>query len=734
MKVKFSTEQYAYVTSPDFGDTKLKACAGSGKTRTIIGRLSFLGKRMNPKYLYVVTFSRCAASDFRAKVKSLYPKGNHKLENYGTIDAMARAFLLFLESTKSGSVEIMTSAFCEALKTADDETIQKMKQFKDIRHLFVDEAQDLNVDQFTILKLLKKRFGTAIHLIGDPNQNIYQFRGSDSRYFLNWEAKEYELSVNFRSSAEIVAYSEYLKPHPSLPSQSRMGKIGIKPCMAMASDIILREMMIKQIKSYQGDLSEIAIISPTKGNKPWSRTGLSIYFNWLKYAGIPVNQMYDEKGRTDIVDYVKVPGKVNLATFHNTKGLEFDVVYVVDCTQNLMTRNPTADEHANYKYLLYVACSRAIREMYIWCIYERHKTTEFNAWLNDIRKELYRTKNFVIFSKGKFQEPAMDLNWPITEVIEKLSGSQLNTIFDLVTIESKGIKHYNPGRVFRGNDSALFGSYCEQLLYLQYRLANHLPRPKIQLIENIIHNKLIPVRQISLLTKLQRMALKRYEWDMVDSLGDVQLKRFLDSVCDRSIPFHHHLFANDVFIGTIKSNRANITLAYDTYLNSDITDWKQIYKHLFYLVVIIHAYETSHHYHINHQGKTKQYLLKNQKLFDAMSKYVTETLSKETLQMEIPVTKDKFQGIIDVISDETIIEIKCVSSVSIRHYLQLFLYGYCTDFRNDHNYRIINILTGNEYVLKITSDNLPRILQIIQDVYIESTIPDVVSHINAMRI
>ena len=49
-------------------------------------------------------------------------------------------------------------------------------------HIFVDEYQDINAVQYALLKLLVGKEG-AITAIGDPQQAIYGFRGSDVRYF-----------------------------------------------------------------------------------------------------------------------------------------------------------------------------------------------------------------------------------------------------------------------------------------------------------------------------------------------------------------------------------------------------------------------------------------------------------------------------------------------------------------------------------------------------------------------
>ena len=77
--------------------------------------------------------------------------------------------------------------------------------------IFVDEFQDINYGQYRLLKLLAPP-KADICVIGDPDQAIYGFRGSDVRYF-NQFLKDYpktrvmQLSRNYRSVETILQSS-----------------------------------------------------------------------------------------------------------------------------------------------------------------------------------------------------------------------------------------------------------------------------------------------------------------------------------------------------------------------------------------------------------------------------------------------------------------------------------------------------------------------------------------------
>jgi DNA helicase II / ATP-dependent DNA helicase PcrA len=91
-------------------------------------------------------------------------------------------------------------------------------------HIFVDEYQDLNLGQHELVKLLAKN--SHLFVIGDPDQSIYGFRGSDNRYF-NRFATDYPgceqivLTRNYRSTQTILDASFQMisksRPHRETP-------------------------------------------------------------------------------------------------------------------------------------------------------------------------------------------------------------------------------------------------------------------------------------------------------------------------------------------------------------------------------------------------------------------------------------------------------------------------------------------------------------------------------------
>lgn len=76
------------------------------------------------------------------------------------------------------------------------------------RYILVDEYQDTNTAQYMLIKLLASKYRN-LSVVGDDQQSIFKFRGSDFRNFLNFEqdwpdAKVVLLEENYRSTQNII--------------------------------------------------------------------------------------------------------------------------------------------------------------------------------------------------------------------------------------------------------------------------------------------------------------------------------------------------------------------------------------------------------------------------------------------------------------------------------------------------------------------------------------------------
>lgn len=98
-----------------------------------------------------------------------------------------------------------------------EEDPEWLRPFKrQFHHILVDEFQDLNLVQYRLVKLWA-RDCQSLMVIGDPNQSIYGFRGSNSHFFTRLqqdfpETVSYKLTRNFRSTAAVIKAANKLIP------------------------------------------------------------------------------------------------------------------------------------------------------------------------------------------------------------------------------------------------------------------------------------------------------------------------------------------------------------------------------------------------------------------------------------------------------------------------------------------------------------------------------------------
>jgi len=101
---------------------------------------------------------------------------------------------------------------------------------KRYQYIFVDEYQDLNFGQYQLIRELSLP-GNDLFVIGDPEQSIYGFRGSDVKYFQNFiddypDATVIHLKKNYRSTKTILDASfQVIKGHSSYGTSNRESRV-----------------------------------------------------------------------------------------------------------------------------------------------------------------------------------------------------------------------------------------------------------------------------------------------------------------------------------------------------------------------------------------------------------------------------------------------------------------------------------------------------------------------------
>lgn len=177
---------------------------GSGKTRVLVHKLAALLLMEDVKHdqLLMVTFSRAAATEFKKRLIGLI--GN--AANYVKIKTFHSYCFDLLG--KIGSLDGVNDVVKNAARMIENGEVEPGRIAKTV--LVIDEAQDMNEDEFLLIQALMRHNGDMrVIAVGDDDQNIYEFRGSDSKYMKilidEFAAVKYEMTENYRSNSNIVA-------------------------------------------------------------------------------------------------------------------------------------------------------------------------------------------------------------------------------------------------------------------------------------------------------------------------------------------------------------------------------------------------------------------------------------------------------------------------------------------------------------------------------------------------
>ncbi len=127
--------------------------------------------------------------------------------NYNTmrIAEIYRAYQEQLKKNNAVDFDDIINLTVELFRT-DEEVLNYYK--KRFQYIMVDEYQDTNTAQFTLIKLLAGPNGNLC-VVGDDDQSIYKFRGANIMNILNFEeyfnnVKTIRLEQNYRSTQNIL--------------------------------------------------------------------------------------------------------------------------------------------------------------------------------------------------------------------------------------------------------------------------------------------------------------------------------------------------------------------------------------------------------------------------------------------------------------------------------------------------------------------------------------------------
>lgn len=204
-----SEKQMEIISDKESRCIVVAAGPGSGKTRVLVHKLASLLLLEDVKHeqLLMLTFSRAAATEFKQRLLGLIGNAAHFIE-IKTFHSYCFDLL-----GKIGSLDGAKEVVTKATKMIASGDVEPNRIAKTV--LVIDEAQDMSSEEYELLRaLMSFNEEMRVIVVGDDDQNIFEFRGSDSRYMTQLlkeaNARFIELTENYRSSVHVVDFANEL--------------------------------------------------------------------------------------------------------------------------------------------------------------------------------------------------------------------------------------------------------------------------------------------------------------------------------------------------------------------------------------------------------------------------------------------------------------------------------------------------------------------------------------------
>jgi hypothetical protein len=396
------TEEQELILSQTRGSFKVLAAAGSGKTST----MSFLVKdeivsgRALESEICFITFTRFAADQIKRKISGIMRRFTSVM--YGTFHATMYRLLNKAgisppepEGLYDARMEEGVKFFIGLMREKDPRLVRVLQTYK---VLIVDEFQDLDESQFEFVRLFKViKPELRVIAIGDLAQNIYRFRGTSNEFLRTYihnivpDLASFRLTTNFRSSRKIldfvnIIFKEEIKNKQILPMRPFSGsQIGYNikyyeyaKCPGKGTgeyEELVATTLLPILTDAKKNSKSVCLIFPIMKCASFQIiTGLLRKFSRESQYAFDFHQITKEDETCSTVEFSYNPkdssAPVQASTIHGSKGLEWDIVGLIDFSDKLYEIKGEEEDSeafvAEKTNLAYVAITRAAEELYIF--------------------------------------------------------------------------------------------------------------------------------------------------------------------------------------------------------------------------------------------------------------------------------------------------------------------------------------------------------------------------------
>jgi superfamily I DNA/RNA helicase len=280
---------------------------------------------------------------------------------------------LIWQAAQQVTAELAAAGQTTHLQLANEAThLLRMAKRPPYAHILVDEAQDLHPSQWRLLRAAVAPGQNDLFISADPHQRVYDNRVSLSSLDINVRGRSRRLSLNYRTTQEILAWAVPL--------------LGTEPVTGLDGEV-------DTLLGYQSPMhgprpqqkvavsraEEFSLLTERIGS--WLAAGIEPHAIGVAARSASLIREAREALKTARIPTVSLNGRgssksVRAGTMHAMKGLEFQAVAVIGVEQGLVPDpaavTPESEDRAVHnqdlqreRCVLFVACTRARDHLYV---------------------------------------------------------------------------------------------------------------------------------------------------------------------------------------------------------------------------------------------------------------------------------------------------------------------------------------------------------------------------------
>ena len=426
-------EQQKIIEEKSNVNIRIIAGAGSGKTQTLVLRIRHLMTLTTPNKILVLTFNVEACKNLERMIDKIM---GFKIKiEIRTIDSFCYKIINDFNNSNNNRFNVTTYSLNES--TTMGKNIMK-KYGREIasqyEYVFFDEFQDVDKNQYEILKSFSTH-GSLITVVGDDSQNIYQFRGSDNYYIINFDKDftntvTHKITTNYRSNHLIVNLANQSISHncdkivkTMRASDNLMNGVVDLTICCKKDHIISHVINAIHAKQSWGD---IAVLSR-------NTYMLKILETEFEKHAIPYVALISDQSSNDGKQTIQ-ENCVVLSTIHRAKGLEWTTVYIIGISDYHFP-NHLNNGLANIeeeRRLFYVGVTRAKKNLHFVAM---KKDLPLSRFVEEIKEHI------TVHNKLKKKQNLFDIGTDDAKIKKSYTVNEIVTMLKSQDIEC--LRKYN---------------------------------------------------------------------------------------------------------------------------------------------------------------------------------------------------------------------------------------------------------------------------------------------------